>query len=51
VFIKIVEQFVRGIARSTGFVESDDQSVAQILFEQFARREVMLEIDDHGRLR
>ena len=47
VLVEIVEQRVDGVARRALRVVVQDQPVARILLDQLARREVVLEIDDH----
>src|SRR5215204_838262 len=47
VFVEIVEQRMNGVARRALCVVMQDQSIARILLDQFARREVVLEIDNH----
>ena len=49
VLVEIVEQLVDRIARRALGIVVQDQPVARILLDQFARREVVLEIDDHRR--
>ena len=48
VLVEIVEQLVRGVARRAGLIENDDEFVAEVLLEQFTRREVVLEVDDNA---
>ena len=48
VLVEIVEQRMDGVARRTLRVVVQDQPVARILLDQLARREVVLEIDDHS---
>src|SRR3974390_280818 len=38
---------MRRVARRATLVKSNDELVAQVLFKQFTRREVVLKIDDH----
>ena len=47
VLVEIVEQLVNGVARRALRVVVQDQPVARVLLDQLARREVVLEIDDH----
>src|SRR5829696_5627998 len=47
VLVEVPEQGMDGVARRAVLVEMDDQLVARVLLDQFARREVMLKIDGH----
>jgi hypothetical protein len=46
--VEVVEQGMDGVARRAVLVVMQDPAVARIFLDQFAGREVMLEIDDHG---
>ena len=48
VLVEIVEQRMDRIARCARGVVVEDQAVARVLLDQFARREMVLEIDDHA---
>src|SRR5580704_11783075 len=48
VLVEIVKQRMDRIARRARGVVIEDQPVARVLLDQFARREMVLEIDDHA---
>ena len=48
--VEIVEQRMDRVARRALRVVVQDQPVARVLLDQLARREVVLEVDDHRRV-
>ena len=48
VLVEIVEQGMHRIARRAERVVIEDEPVARVVLDQLARREMVLEIDDHG---
>jgi hypothetical protein len=46
--VEIVKQRMDGVARRAVLVVMQDPAVARVFLDQFARGEVMLEVDDHG---
>src|ERR1700687_3921518 len=46
--VEIIEQRMDRVARRARSVVVEDQAVARVLLDQFARREMVLEIDDHA---
>ena len=47
VLIEIIQQRMHGIAGRTILVEMNDQAISRILLDQFARREMVLKVNDH----
>ena len=47
VLVEVVEQRMHRVARRTERIIVQDKPVARIVLDQFARREMVLEIDDH----
>src|SRR6516162_11366500 len=47
VLVKVVEQRMHRVARRAERVVVQDKPVARIVLDQFARREMVLEVDDH----
>src|SRR5215204_5359420 len=47
VLVEIVQQRMNGVTRRALCIVVQDQSIAWVLLDQLARREVVLEVDDH----
>ncbi len=47
VLVEIIEERVHGIARRPVLVVVEDKPIARIILDELARREMVLEVDDH----